>query len=143
MTRIAIVEARFYPDLADELAAGAIAAIEARGWQFERLTVPGALEIPQAVAMAQSTGRFAGAVALGCVIRGETGHYDIVADTSARALIDIAVARHFPIGNGILTVDNADQAWVRARVDNTGGKGRSAAAACLDLLDIAKGLEKT
>ena len=142
MTKIAIVEARFYPDLADELAAGAIAAIEARGWQFERLTVPGALEIPQAVALAEKSGRFAGAVALGCVIRGETGHYDIVADTSAQALMDIAVSHQFPVGNGILTVDNADQAWVRARVDNTGGKGNAAASACMDLIDIAQRLKE-
>ncbi|MHA1524643.1 MAG: 6,7-dimethyl-8-ribityllumazine synthase [Alphaproteobacteria bacterium] len=143
MTKIAIVEARFYPELADELAAGAIAAIEARGMQFERLTVPGALEVPQAVALAQLSGKFAGAVALGCVIRGETGHYDIVADTSARALMDIAVTHNFPVGNGILTVDNSDQAWVRARTDNTGGKGAAAAGACLDLVEIAKGLQQS
>lgn len=141
MINIAIVEARFYPDLADELANGAIAEIEARGCGYERLTVPGALEIPQAIAMAQSAGRFAGAVALGCVIRGQTSHYDIVADGSARALMDIAVTRHFPIGNGILTVDNADQAWARARVDNHGGKGRAAAGACLDLVGIAEALK--
>jgi 6,7-dimethyl-8-ribityllumazine synthase len=132
---ILIVEARFYEDLADELAAGAAAALEAHGASYERLSVPGALEIPVAIAEALEVGAYDGFVALGCVIRGETAHYDIVAGESARGLMDLGVSRGALIGNGILTVENADQAWARARVAGK-NKGGGAAEACLALVAI-------
>lgn len=133
MTRVLIAEARFYDDLADELLAGAVTELESQGVEFECVSVPGALEIPQIVAMAAASDRFDGAIALGTVIQGETGHYDIVAGESARALMDVAVAQHFPVGNGILTTDTSEQAWARAR-RNQGNKGRAAARACLDVI---------
>lgn len=127
-----IVEARFYDDISDALLAGAKAAIATSGATFDLVTVPGALEIPAAVAMALK-GRTAydGYVALGCVIRGETTHYDTVANESARGLMDISVAFALPIGNGILTCENEEQAWARARAseqDKGGGAARAALA---------------
>src|SRR5258706_1962446 len=110
MTRILIVEARFYDGLADALLAGATAVLKAEGVEFDKITVPGALEIPGAIAMASASGHAAGRaydgyVALGCVIRGETAHFDIVAGESARGLMDLAVNQHVALGNGILTVE--------------------------------------
>ena len=143
---ILIVEARFYEDLADELARGAIAAIEARGGTYTRVQVPGVLEIPAAVkfaldAMAHGgqTKRFDGFVTLGCVIRGETTHYDIVSNESARALMDLAVNRSLALGNGIQTVENGDQAWALAKVDQK-NKGGGAADACLDMIELKRQL---
>ena len=133
-----VVEARFYDDIADELLRGATAAIERAGATFERVTVPGALEIPAAVAMAvTSSKKFDGYVALGCVIRGETTHYDTVANESARALMDLAVTHRLAVGNGILTVENDEQAWARARVSemNKGGAAAEAALAMIALRD--------
>lgn len=137
--RLLIVEARFYDDIADELVAGAIEEVEASGAQYERLSVPGALEIPAAISMA-ATGAipdFEGFVALGCVIRGETTHYDYVCGESARALMDLAVQQNLAIGNGILTVENRDQAWARANRSQK-NKGKDAARAALDMAAIAK-----
>jgi 6,7-dimethyl-8-ribityllumazine synthase len=137
---ILIVEARFYDDLADELLRGATAAIAQAGATFERVTVPGALEIPAAVAMALAgPKRFDAYVALGCVIRGETTHYDTVASESARALMDLAVAHRLALGNGILTVENDDQAWARARVSEL-DKGGAAARAALAMIAVRAGL---
>jgi 6,7-dimethyl-8-ribityllumazine synthase len=140
--RVLVVEARYYDDLADELLRGALAAIEAAQARAEVLTVPGALEIPAAVAIATEAAEAAGraydaVVTLGCVIRGETGHYDIVAGESARALMDLAVARRLPVGNGILTVENEQQAWTRARVSEL-NKGAAAAEAALAVLRIKR-----
>lgn len=141
---ILLIEARYYEDISEELAKGAIAALEKAGAAFERVSVPGALEIPQALAIAARAGlipfgaerwRYHGAVALGCVIRGETSHYDIVAEESARLLLDIATRNGIPIGNGILTVENEGQALKRAAIDG-GDKGGDAARACLRLLDV-------
>jgi 6,7-dimethyl-8-ribityllumazine synthase len=137
-----LIEARFYDDITDELVRGALAAIERAGASYELVTVPGALEIPAAVAIAASAAngvasRFDGYVALGCVIRGETGHYDIVAGESARGLMDLAVQRGLPVGNGILTVETHAQAWERARVD-AGNKGGAAVDAALALVELAK-----
>src|SRR3712207_1530856 len=114
--RVLIVEARFYDDIADELLRGAKAALEAAKAQVDVLTVPGALEVPTALAIALDAAEAAGApydaaVALGCVIRGETFHFEIVAGESARALMDLAVARGLPLGNGLLTVEKESQAW--------------------------------
>lgn len=140
--RVLVVEARYYEDLADELLAGARAAIEAAGAVCEVLTVPGALEIPSTIAIALDGAAAAGepyhaAVALGCVIRGETGHYDIVAGESARALMDLSVDRNLPLGNGILTVETDEQAWARARVSEM-NKGGGAAEAALAVLRIKR-----
>ena len=137
---ILIVEARFYDDLADALLAGAKAALAGAGATFDIVTVPGALEIPAAIAMALK-GRtpYDGYVALGCVIRGETTHYDTVANESARGLMDIAVAFAAPIGNGILTVENEAQAWARARATE-GDKGGFAARAALTMLALKQRL---
>jgi 6,7-dimethyl-8-ribityllumazine synthase len=142
MPHILIVEARFYDDLADELARGTIEELKRSGATFERVPVPGVLEIPAAIKFALNgmakgaiKQRYDGAVALGCVIRGETTHYDIVSNESARALMDISVGDAFPLGNGIQTVENDDQAWARARVDQK-NKGGAAAKACLAMIDL-------
>jgi 6,7-dimethyl-8-ribityllumazine synthase len=131
-----VIEARFYDDIADEMLAGATAAIERAGATFERVTVPGALEIPAALAVALSAGkRFDGYVALGCVIRGETAHFDIVANESARALMDLSITHRLALGNGILTVENDEQAWARARVSEL-NKGGAAAEAALAMIAL-------
>jgi 6,7-dimethyl-8-ribityllumazine synthase len=136
---IMVVEARFYDDIADELARGALAALEAGGATWERFAVPGAFEIPAAIRMGIARGGFDGYLALGCVIRGETTHYDYVCGESARALQDIAVQYQVPLGYGILTVENGAQAWERARVDRK-NKGGDVARACLAMLDLKKRL---
>jgi 6,7-dimethyl-8-ribityllumazine synthase len=137
-----IIEARFYEDLSDELAKGAIAAIERAGGSYDRVAVPGALEIPAALSMAieaadRGTVRYDGYVLLGCVIRGETKHFDIVAVESARAVMDLAYGEGIAVGNGILTVENDDQAWARARVDEM-NKGGAAAEAALAMIALRK-----
>jgi 6,7-dimethyl-8-ribityllumazine synthase len=136
---ILIVEARFYNHIADALLDGATAALEKGGAQFERISVPGALEIPAAIAIAARGGEhggrsFDGYVALGCVIRGETYHFEIVANESARGLMTLAVEHGLCIGNGILTVETEHQALERASVDD-GDKGGDAARACLALVN--------
>jgi 6,7-dimethyl-8-ribityllumazine synthase len=133
-----IVEARFYEDLLDELGAGARAALDVAGATHETVTVPGALEVPGAIAMAVKTGRYDGYVALGCVIRGETGHYDIVAGESARALMDLTL-EGLAVGNGILTVDTEAQAWARARRAEH-DKGGGAARAALSMIALRRAL---
>jgi 6,7-dimethyl-8-ribityllumazine synthase len=133
---VLIVEARFYDDISDALLSGAKAALASAGATFDVVTVPGALEIPGAVAMAlKGRTRYDGFVALGCVIRGETTHYDTVANESARGLMDISVAFAMPVGNGILTVENEEQAWARARVTE-GDKGGFAARAALTMIAL-------
>lgn len=139
---VLIIEARYYEDISNELARGATEELRRLGVAFERASVHGALEIPVAVSAALSAGflgpkaRHQGCVALGCVIRGETSHYDIVAQGSAHALLNLGVTHSLPVGNGILTVDNRDQAWVRASVDGK-NKGRDAARACTGLMELA------
>ena len=135
MARILIVEARFYPHLNDMLLAGARAAIEAAGHDHETVTVPGALEVPGAIAAAALSGRYCGFVALGVIIRGETYHFEVVSNESARALMDLTLRGH-PIGNGILTVENEAQAIVRAD-PKQGDKGGGAAEAALALVEIS------
>jgi 6,7-dimethyl-8-ribityllumazine synthase len=140
--RILIVEARFYNDIADALLAGAVHALQAAGAQHDRVTVPGALEIPAAIAIAIDAAKDAerpydGAVALGCVIRGETFHFEIVSQESARALMDLAVSRGLPLGNGILTVDSESQAWARAHREE-GDKGGDAARAALAMVRLKR-----
>ena len=128
---VLILEARFYDDLLDELGKGARQAIEAAGATHETMVVPGALEIPGAIAMAAASSKpFDAYVALGVVIRGETTHYEIVSNESARGIMDLTVNQRLAIGNGILTVENADQAWRRAKLDDL-NKGGGAAEAAL------------
>ncbi len=141
---VMIVEARFYEDIADELAKGAVAELEAAGATSERVAVPGAFEIPAAIRMAvrsmdfaSGRRRFDGYVALGCVIRGETSHYDYVCGESARKLQDLACDHTLAIGYGILTCENRDQAWERAAVERK-NKGGEAARACLTMLDLKR-----
>lgn len=133
--RFLIIEARYYDAIGDLLLTGARQAIEAQGGVCEIVNVPGALEIPPAVRMIASNGAFAGAIALGCVIRGETYHFEIVSNESSRGLMDIGVDLQFPIGNGILTVENEEQAIVRAD-PKQGDKGGDAARAAMVLFDI-------
>jgi len=140
--RILVVEARFYDAIGAMLLDGAVAAFEAAGATAAIVTVPGALEIPAAMAMALDGATkiaqpFDGAVALGCIIRGETYHFEIVAGESARALMDISVERKFPIGNGILTVENEAQALVRADPKQL-DKGGDAARAALALIRLQR-----
>ena len=134
MAHILIVEARFYEHLNDLLLQGARAAIEAAGHSHETITVPGALEVPGAVALASESGRFDAYVALGVVIRGETYHFEIVAGESARGLMALAMDG-LAIGNGILTVENEAQALTRARPDEK-DKGGEAAKAALAMLAL-------
>ena len=134
MATILLVEARFYPELNEMLLAGARAAVEAAGHGHETLTVPGALELPGAIALAARSGRFCAFVALGVVIRGETYHFEIVAEESARALMALTI-QGFAIGNGILTVENEEQARVRADPAQ-GDKGGDAARAALALFEL-------
>jgi 6,7-dimethyl-8-ribityllumazine synthase len=134
MTNILIVEARFYGAIADAQIEGARAALKAAGATHEVLTVPGALEIPAAIAFADASGDYDGYVALGCVIRGETYHFEVVAGESARALMALTLDG-FAIGNGILTVENEAQAWARARMTEK-DKGGEAAKAALAMIAI-------
>ncbi len=132
-----VVEARFYDDISDAMAEGCTAALDAAGASYERVTVPGALEIPPAIAIAARTDRFDGYAALGCVMRGETTHYDTVANESARGIMDLGIGHGLAIGNGILTVENEEQAWARAR--RTGeDKGGGAARAALALIALRR-----
>ena len=141
--RVLVVESGYYEDIADMLLEGARRALDAAGAAYDVVTVPGALEIPQAIVLALDAARgaeaYEGVVALGCVIRGETSHYDIVAGESARALMDIGVARGIPVGNGILTVDTAAQARARSALDK-GDKGGTAARAALALVRLKRRL---
>ena len=134
---VLIVEARFYPDVADEMARGAIAALEAAGATHERLPVPGAFEVAAAIRFAVECGRYDGYVALGCVIRGETSHYEYICAESARGLGEMALAHLAAIGYGILTCENREQARDRAAVDGK-NRGRAAAEACLAMIDVKR-----
>jgi 6,7-dimethyl-8-ribityllumazine synthase len=142
--RILIVEARFYEDIADALLAGATRALQEAGAVFDRVSVPGSLEVAPAIAIAadaaERSGRpYDGAVALGCVIRGETLHFEIVSQESARALLELSVVRRLPIGNGILTVETNAQAWTRARPEEA-DKGGDAVRAALSLVRLKRRL---
>jgi 6,7-dimethyl-8-ribityllumazine synthase len=130
-----IVEARFYDPLADALLAGARSALEAEGASFDVASVPGALEIPGAIALAETSGRFDGYVALGCVIRGETYHFEVVAGESARGLMALTLDG-LAIGNGILTVENEAQAWARVDAAKKEDKGAQAAHAALSMIAL-------
>jgi 6,7-dimethyl-8-ribityllumazine synthase len=130
---VMVVDSRFYDDLADNLLAGVKAVLDTQGATFEHFTVPGALEVPAAIEMGVKTARFDAYVALGCVIRGETTHYEIVSGESSRALMDISVKHSLCLGNGILTVENKQQAIARANPAEL-DKGGGAAQAALEML---------
>lgn len=141
---ILIVEARFYDDIADELVRGAEAVLSEAGASVERIAVPGAFEIPAAITYAirsrnfpSARRRFDGYVALGCVIRGETSHYEYVCGECARGVQNVVQRYALALGFGVLTVENSDQAWARARVGE-GDKGGRAARACLDMLELKR-----
>ena len=142
--RILVVEARFYDDIADVLLAGATRVLEGAQVSFDRISVPGSLEIPAAIAMALDAAErrgqpYDGVVALGCVIRGDTIHFEIVSMESARALMDLSVARALPLGNGIVTVNTEAQAWARARPEE-GDKGGDAARTALAMVRLKRTL---
>ena len=134
MSTILLAEARFYPHLSDMLLEGARTAIEAAGHKHETISVPGALELPAAINLTAKSGRFCAFVALGVVIRGETYHFEIVSEESARALMDLTLDG-FAIGNGVLTVENEEQAIARAD-PKQGDKGGHAARAALSLFEL-------
>jgi 6,7-dimethyl-8-ribityllumazine synthase len=143
--RVLVVEARFYDDIADDLLQGATAWLDAAGATYDVVTVPGALELAPAIAIltdaASAKGKpYDAAVALGCVVRGETTHYEIVSNESARALLDLSVARGLPLGNGVLTVEDIAQAQVRARKSEM-DKGGGAAEAALSVLRLKRRAE--
>jgi len=144
--RVLIVEARYYDEIADALLVGAMTALAKVRGVADRISVPGCLEIPPAIAIALDAAQrrrrpYDGVVALGCVIRGETIHFEIVSELSARGLMDISVERKIPVGNGIITVDTEEQAWARARLDAQ-DKGGDAARAALALIGIKRQLGK-
>ena len=138
--RLLILEARYYADLCDELVTGAVAAIESSGATWDHVVVPGALELPGAIAIAEASKRYDGYVALGCVLRGETMHYEIVSNESARGLMDLTL-KGLCIGNGILTCENEEQAWARAKTSE-GDKGGGAAEAALAMIHHKRALKK-
>jgi len=144
--RILIVEARYYDDIADALLDGAMKVLNEANAEVERISVPGSLEIPSAIVIAldvakQKRRAYDGVVALGCVIRGDTIHFEIVSQESARALMDLSVARGLPIGNGIVTVNTLTQALARARIEEQ-DKGGDAARAALALVRLKRRLAR-
>ncbi len=136
---VLVVVARFYEDIAEAMLAGATAALEAAGATWETVDVPGAFELPAAIGFAHGAKRFDGYVALGCVIRGETTHYDTVCAESARGLNELAVDGGAALGYGVLTTETREQAWARAAVDQ-GNKGADAARACLCMIALKRRL---
>lgn len=138
--KILVIEARYYEAISDALLEGTLDALQAAKAEITKVTVPGALEVPHVIAYAEAASAgFDGYVALGCVIRGETTHYDYVCQESARALMDLAVNQQLAIGNGIITVENEDQAWARADKAKK-DKGGFAANAVLKMINIRREL---
>ncbi len=141
MTHILIVAADFYKDLTAELLKGARAELGAQKATFDEIIVPGAFEIPAVIGFAIESRKYDGYIALGCVIRGDTTHYDYVCGESARGLMDLSLQQQACIGYGILTVENEKQAWVRARITE-GDKGRDAVQACLRMVELKETLKR-
>ena len=139
--KILVIEARYYTEISDALLEGALDVLQAAKVDIQKVNVPGALEIPHVISMPEASGYGSdGHVALGCVIRGETTHYDYVCGESARAIMDLAVNQQLAIGNGIITVENEDQAWARAKKDEK-DKGGFAANAALKMIKIRSELQ--
>jgi len=143
--RLLVVEGRSHSGISDELLRGAAQAIEAHGAEYDVITVSSALQIPTAIAMAEEAGhrpvgvRYDGYIALGTIIRGETYHFELVANETARGLQDLGVGKRLPIGFGVLAVDDEGQAWTRARVSE-GDRGGAAAKACLETIALKRQL---
>ena len=141
--KILIIEARYYEAISEDLLKGALAALQQAGAQVTKVNVPGALEIPHVISYAEAANSgYDGYVALGCVIRGETTHYDYVCEESARALMDLAVNQQLAIGNGIITVENEAQAIARSKVDQK-NKGGFAASVVVKMIKIRAELNKS
>ena len=140
--KILVIEARYYEAISEDLLKGALTQLQAAGAEVVKVNVPGALEIPHVISYAEKArAGYDGYVALGCVIRGETTHYDYVCQESARALMDLAVNQQLAIGNGIITVENEAQAIARSKPDQK-DKGGFAASACLRMIQIRDDLNK-
>jgi len=137
MTHILIVTARFYHNLSEELVKGTMQTLDGIGATYEEIDVPGAFEIPAAIRFAMNNKKYDGFIALGCVIRGETTHYDYVCSESARGLMELALSHGAAIGYGILTVENEEQGWARASIEQ-GNKGNDAALACLRMIELKR-----
>jgi 6,7-dimethyl-8-ribityllumazine synthase len=145
MTHVVIVEARFYEDIAEEMAKGCIAVLEKAGATSQRIPVPGCFEIPAAISFVlhglagqPDLPNVDGFVALGCVIRGETTHYDVVCNETARGIQHLAVTHEAAVGFGILTVENDEQAWARAKIGGKRDAGGAAARACLRMIELKR-----
>ncbi len=141
--KILVIEARYYESISEDLLQGALAKLQAAGAKVVKVNVPGALEIPHIISYAEKANSgYDGYVALGCVIRGETTHYDYVCGESARALMDLAVDHQLAIGNGIITVENEAQAIARSKPDQK-DKGGFAASACLRMIQLRDELKSS
>ncbi len=138
--KILIIDARYYEKIAEEMLQGAVEVLEKAKVKYDVVTVPGAFEVPAAISFALKKNKYDGYIALGCVIRGETSHYDYVCQESARGINDLAMKKHAAIGYGILTVENEAQAWDRAKRRKQ-NKGGFAAKACLDMINLKKKLK--
>jgi 6,7-dimethyl-8-ribityllumazine synthase len=136
---VLILSARFYDDIADQLVGGAVAVLEAAGTSHQEMTVPGAFELPAALAMAIDSNRYDGFVVLGCVIRGETSHYDHVCNECAHGLSTLATQHRIALGFGLITAETRDQAWERAAIDRR-NKGADVANACLAMMSLRRDL---
>ena len=141
---VLIIEARFYPDIADAMVTGAVKILKAAGYKYERLEVPGVFEIPAAITMALNSGDaqvrhdpYPGIIAFGCVIRGETDHYDHVCRESSRALMELTTKNNLAFGFGVLTCENREQAEFRAAISGK-NKGGEAAEACIRMMEIKR-----
>jgi len=139
--RVLVLDSRFYGDIADQLVAGAAAALDAapEAPRHERISVPGAFELPAALAMAIRSGRYDGFVALGCVIRGETSHYEHVCTACAGGLATLSARHGIALGFGVITAGTRDQAWERASVERR-NCGAAAARACLAMMAVRRAL---
>lgn len=139
MSKILILEANYYHKITGELTKGAMDYLDEQGYEYDHKQIPGAFEIPTAISIINKSelGReYAGYIALGCVIRGETSHYDVICHQTAQALQHISIEKQVPIGFGILTCETEEQAWVRADTTQK-NKGKEAAHACLELVKLA------
>ena len=132
---VLVLDARFYEDIADELVKGTLAELASQNIHYDRISVSGVFELAPAINFALNSGQYDGFIALGCVIRGETSHYDYVCAENARGLTDLAINKNAAIGYGVLTVETKDQALVRASIDQK-NKGRDAAIACIEMMEI-------
>jgi 6,7-dimethyl-8-ribityllumazine synthase len=135
MAKILIAEARFYNDIADTLWSGAELILSQAKMSYERLPVPGSFELAPAIAMAAQSKQYAGYIALGCIIKGETNHFELVCNETARAIQHLALERHLAIGFGLITAYTEDQAWHRAKIEGENYGGR-AALACLRMIEL-------